>query len=526
MVIALALVFFLSILVAATQLQVVTQLAASRTERDYERALQMAEAGGNAYLNVLSNGGATGAVPAASAALLPPVTPANAPNSIITLNAFRHGVKDGTYPLTRYPAGSQQGYYVYPIATGNAAFVEVVSYGWSNGVARRVRFSASSFSIFDWAALYGLNPDTGNGPTAYAWKFSGGASVVGASGGEGKWLGNNNATFYEGPIIWANGSYAAPYNNADPPLLQSGANVPTGHPDGSVYPEHSHPDPVPLYRHYARKLDLPTADEQANAYSGTASGVAHFRNSNHNATGLRLLVRNPTTGVTRALPGSYEIVPSTGNNAYQLDWPTSQFYTQNGMVAGETPLGIRAYPGHYFFTKINMQPSDRLYLRTFSDAERSTIAVDPARVDRRLLMVEGDPANPNSGQAGNQEVRFWMGHVTNGSDPNSTFTYQTFMEYPRYASRFRTYNASRGTLVVKGTNDNPPPPFRINLLAYNKDGSGSYGSVQFQSSVYLYGSLIGWQVDVAGGCTIEKEATEVGPSDKLTYVVTEWTELP
>src|SRR5688572_15195400 len=64
LIIALALIFFLSILVVATQLQVVTQLGTSRTERGYERALQMAEAGANAYLNRLSQGNATVGVPA------------------------------------------------------------------------------------------------------------------------------------------------------------------------------------------------------------------------------------------------------------------------------------------------------------------------------------------------------------------------------------------------------------------------------------------------------------------------------
>jgi hypothetical protein len=100
------------------------------------------------------------------------------------------------------------------------------------------------------------------------------------------------------------------------------------------------------------------------------------------------------------------------------------------------------------------------------------------------------------------------------------------MEDPSYASRFRVYIASSGGVTVKGTNGNPPPPFRVNLLCYNTDASGNgYGNVGFQSSVYLFGSLIGWQIDVAGGCTVQKELTEIGPGDRLTYVITGWTEL-
>jgi hypothetical protein len=70
MIIALALTLCLTMLVVATQLEVVTELGASRTERDYEIALQMAEAGANAYQHRLTFGTAAGQ-PGAS--LLPPL---------------------------------------------------------------------------------------------------------------------------------------------------------------------------------------------------------------------------------------------------------------------------------------------------------------------------------------------------------------------------------------------------------------------------------------------------------------------
>src|SRR5947208_7718764 len=104
---ALGLIMGLSILVAAVQRQVVQNLALSRTERDYERALQMAEAGANAYINLLVNGAAGGGV--ANNYLIPPVTvwdPAN--HGILTAQDFKTQVKNGAIPvgsLVYYPAG-------------------------------------------------------------------------------------------------------------------------------------------------------------------------------------------------------------------------------------------------------------------------------------------------------------------------------------------------------------------------------------------------------------------------------------
>ena len=56
MIIALALVLGLMLVVSAALYQVVNQLAPSKAERGYDRALLMAEAGVNAYLNMLTNG--------------------------------------------------------------------------------------------------------------------------------------------------------------------------------------------------------------------------------------------------------------------------------------------------------------------------------------------------------------------------------------------------------------------------------------------------------------------------------------
>lgn len=139
MIIALALTLCLTMLVVATQLEVVTELKSSQTERDFERALQMAEAGANAYQHRLTFGTASGQP---GEALLPPLY--EYPGGVApTVQQFREGVLNGTYTVIRYPAGSEQGYFVGTVGTPSDT-ANIVSYGWSNGVVRRVNCIAQT----------------------------------------------------------------------------------------------------------------------------------------------------------------------------------------------------------------------------------------------------------------------------------------------------------------------------------------------------------------------------------------------
>ncbi|HOJ20983.1 MAG TPA: hypothetical protein PLY56_05580 [Armatimonadota bacterium] len=154
---AMALVVALTILVAATQHQVVQELKVTKTERDYERALQLAEAGLNAYINRIDYGAAPADVsnPNDPGHLIPPLRefPIGAAPSLAD---FRRGVRDGTYTLIRYPPGSQQGYLVGSIGTpGETA--RFISFGWSNGVVRRVvgvaRQASGDYALYGVASV-------------------------------------------------------------------------------------------------------------------------------------------------------------------------------------------------------------------------------------------------------------------------------------------------------------------------------------------------------------------------------------
>jgi len=88
-------------LVVATQLEVVTQFRTSRTERDYERALQMAEAGVNAYQHRLTFGAAPGQP---GEGLLPPLFqfPGDAAP---TISEFKAGVRIRYVQSDQIPGG-------------------------------------------------------------------------------------------------------------------------------------------------------------------------------------------------------------------------------------------------------------------------------------------------------------------------------------------------------------------------------------------------------------------------------------
>jgi hypothetical protein len=132
--VAVAMSLCLCMLISVSGLQVVTQLGLSKTERDYERALMLAEAGANAYLSRLTFG-------AADYANLPPLyqyMDGIAP----TCSQFAEGVRNGLYELIRVPSGSQQGYFAGTLGRPGARCT-IVAYGWSNGVVRSARLTAT-----------------------------------------------------------------------------------------------------------------------------------------------------------------------------------------------------------------------------------------------------------------------------------------------------------------------------------------------------------------------------------------------
>ncbi len=125
---AVALSACLTIIVSSACLQTVSELKTSSAELHYERALQLAEAGANAYLSRLTFG-------ASASSVVPPALSfgAQAP----TLAELKAGLRDGTYSVMAYPAGSNNGYCAGTVGkVGSTA--TIASFGVSNGIVRQV----------------------------------------------------------------------------------------------------------------------------------------------------------------------------------------------------------------------------------------------------------------------------------------------------------------------------------------------------------------------------------------------------
>ncbi len=524
LIVVLAIVLCLMLLAASVQIQVVAQLAASKKERDYERALQMAEAGANAYLYELSHGFMNTTYP-----FMPPWTAlqanVNRDKFPLSCEVFKQRALSGSYKITHYSTSSQQGYFVGHTALTNSG-VTVIAYGWSNGVVRRVQIQASALSIFDWAALYGLDSN----PESYCIKFDAASSVVGALGGEGL-IYFNGTHLYDGPLRMAASGTSA---SVMPAIQQSGNNIPPGHAGTGKLAN-------PLTHNYAMTISMPPADQAANMHVQAAKniisamGVEYFRTHNNNDTGLRYLVKNSSSGMVRELSGSYTVMnsgqdyplsgyPAGQSKNYRLDrqfQPSNDTLTHLGMAAGESYLGLHIYPGDYFFEQINMAGTDNLIVRSLRNSERPTIKT-------RMLRISGDPANPNPGSAADNTVRIWIGKSQIGADPASVIESSILLEYPAFASRFKIYTASQGAIHIESSPLNPAAILSAEILALNVDSSGNrYGRTVFNNSCNFTGSIISWQIEIAAGCTITKQSVEPGQiNELLTYNSTEWKELP
>lgn len=533
---SLVLVLSLTILIAAIQRLVAQEFASTKSTVHSNRALQLAEAGINAYLHELSNGFVSDSVP-----WMPPPNDRTGadpawPVDIATFRS-RAGAGDAGFPVRHYPEGNaSQGFVVGHVRSG--ATLSVIAYGFCNGAVRMVRCNAMDFQAFQWAAAYGLdphsqaNPGPGNdrGP---AWTFLGSASIVGACGAEGEIKTNNNATIYDGPI-YLSGAGVALNPTFDPVPLQSSSGVPPGHSGNGVVS-------LPFLRRKTTSMAFKTVDDTADEFvlatTGVVSsqGIRYFADSAHNqnATGIRYLIRCKSgPNLDKIRLGN--AVPVAATDPVFAP-PANPSNTAVGIAdsATEELFGIRFYPGNYYFTRWH-QPSaaaQRVYFRTYADGGAGV------RVDGKPLEVFQDTGysvpdhHPVAALSSEHTVRVWIGDPQTGAAAASDFSANLWIEDQTYPSRFRILFGNHAGMTIGG---NGADKFTANVLAYNTyvPTTGPYrgetlstGSVTINGA-YLLGSLIAWQVTVGGNSVVEKQALlERDPGDRFGVVVLDWSEI-
>ena len=540
---ALALVLVLTILIAAVQHLSAQQLSQVKMRANSQRALEMAEIGANAYLFQLGVAFVRAPLP-----WLPSANDvSNAPEPWpVDMATFRR--RAGRHPNFRvfnYPAGVRgQGFVVGHRNDGDG--VVVVSYGFCGGAVRMIRCSAVIFSPFEWAAAFGLDPYSPSNPgpagdKGPAWNFFGNAKIVGASGAQGLIQNSINAQWFDGPLyLFGNAIGLNP--NLNPVVQQSAHDLPPGHVGIGTLAR-------PSLRRLRRALVVPTVDEAAQQYVarrwgvGNPLGARYFEKlNNDNATGIVYLVRNkdagsPHYGKIRQLPGrptfNNEVDPVL--NLMEVASPT---LVRAGMTTDEELVGVRIYPGNYFFTRIrqNTATGPRLYIRSVADGETGTDMQGQPFVVYADADYSVIAQNPNPGMSADREVRIWVAGVSlsgGGTNSASDLSDNIWMEDRTYPSRFRIMMGNPMGCRINGNGQNK---FTVNLLAYNLHSvsTGPYagtsnvpsGQVIINSNVYLYGSLVGWNVVVGGGATIERQARmEDSPYEVMAYQVTDWREI-
>ena len=564
MLIAMALILGLTALVASIQYLMASSFNTTKKERDYERALQMAEHGINMTLYNLNNN--LGSTPTALV-------------TVPTIPCFKAGVlaHTPTYVMTKYPTNSSAtGYYVGSIgAIGDTG--TLIAFGWSNGTIRRIKVNIQSQSFFNGTAAHALSKGLTNSNNSTTWstqstdyslRLATGTQVIGAIGSCGgiDFATNNGSQVFVGPV----------YISGDTGRFNESSYPSRGTYPGSAYPTYTPPaqftgsptGTTPFVQTRATPKYVPTADKACNDWvkltrdETSGFGVDYFAGSStvcgvtttnsNNSTGLRYLVwKNSNTSTIRELgpkdsTTDYQVIQS-GNTLDHAAFQPSGSVVRNAIKpnsdwrSGESIYGVRVYPGDYYFDSINMTlANDNLFIRSFSDSEGGTI---PSSGTLRPFNF-GTGANPNfrpvgghpTSLADESTVHFWIGNPASGPNPGAVFTDHVYMEYTQYASRLRCYSANVTGVTINAGNSNPPLSSRLNVLAYNQraglNGGLPYGLMTITGSSYLFGSLIGYQVNLGGSTTVQQETPELTAGDRSNYVVSSttasgpgWTEL-
>ena len=571
MLIAMALILGLTALIASVQFLMASSFNTTKKERDYERALQMAEHGINMTIYNLNNN--LGSTPTDLV-------------TVPTIASFKAGVlaHTPTYVMTKYPANSTKtGYYVGRIGSLSTTGV-LVAFGWSNGTIRRVKVNVDGGSLYDGGSIHTLNRSITNpndfttrdvSSSNYSLKVTDGAQVLGKVTCHGRMdcATNNASKFFVGPVKMS--GTCGRFNTASHPA--KGTCPP------SAYPTYNPPSDFtssaaassPFEQDEASESVEPTSDSAANTWCSQSrgetvtSGVDYFRNSQtiggasvkncNNDKGLRYLVWDGDhTSSIRELNAwnstySYKVIQSGNRLTTSCLNPSSNtvdgyIWDNSDLSDNEVIYGVRCYPGDYYFDEVTMDSSCNLFIRSFSNSEATAGTIPSSGTNRPYNFGNGSnpcqrPVNGTlTACTSEATTRFWVGNPTSGTNNGCTFSKNVNMEYTAQPSRFRCYSANTVGVTISnsGSGSKGIPSnvysgsstchFRGTIHGYNKrstlNSGQPYGSITVTGNVTLHGAFVAHQASLGSATVLEPGSVESNTGDSAYYNVKSWTELP
>ncbi|MFN3652500.1 MAG: hypothetical protein ACK47B_23230 [Armatimonadota bacterium] len=429
----------------------------------------------------------------------------------LALHRMGHGFDPPTWSedaaqglRAEYPAGSGFGYRVGLVSRDPATGQVVLrARGSGGGLQRTIEITARPVSLFGRFALLGLSTDT-SAKRSHSLAFTNAASVTGAVGANGVADCNRDVVVRDGALVLA-GSAASLVKAAQPTFSSPNA---------------------PALRAWTLPFPLTTAAAAADRSSGGSTGLAYYRehNSNNAATnkgksGIYWVYQHSSTGETREEPvlmsssdtpyvlgrsilGGGTITDSTGDSGGGSGKGKKGGGSGGGGGSSSWVFqGTRFYPGHYYFTQVEMRTGDRIFIHN----------------------------SPVSGSS-SRRVVFWI-DTAGARDPDSTLTQGVTLSDPSQPGGFRLYMASQGDLELRSDDAGTGDGLHADILHCDRTAEGiGYGAVTVRSGVTLRGSVVAWAVTVENGATVfhtPPTAGDLAGEDQscVDYRIIAWSEL-
>ncbi|MFN3652775.1 MAG: hypothetical protein ACK47B_24615 [Armatimonadota bacterium] len=338
--------------------------------------------------------------------------------------------------IMEYPTGSGFYFRVGVLSRGTGGGYQIISQGRGAAPLRELQTEMKPKPYGDLFGIFGVNSvDVG-----------GSVAITGAVGGNGTITVDGSATVTKGPVVKCGASASFPNGE---PTVQSAVTS-------------------PAVKSWPLPVRMPTASAIADFFSGSTTGMTYFKTNNSN--------RAATTGGSKGLyqlwrksNGQLVEEPVLISTDHVLDSELLRPKGRNGW----TYLGTKFYPGHYYFTKIDMNGGTNA---------------------AGQVLIHNVPSATNT----DPYVVFWIDET---SGITSDLTPAVNLSDTSYPGRFRIYSRSKGGVRISGPQK--LTPMYGNIFCYDQDANGSgYGTVEVKSGMAFQGSIIAHNVWMRGGADV------------------------